>query len=168
MTTGELLIKLRKKKGITQDKLADMLGITRQAVSKWELNETLPDMENAVKIADIFGISLDFLFSTDKPVKKESIPTFTDKYDSLDFLAAMGSAILSGVVLIYWICRLLITVGYFIKIKYLTEWTREYIQQPQFIDLFNNTIDEIAVIFVLLIVIKISLKIANKLNKNSK
>ena len=168
MTTGERLIKLRKKKGITQDKLADMLGVTRQAISKWELNETLPDMENAVKIADIFGVSLEFLLSPDKTIKKENTPTFTDKYDSLDFLACMGSAVLSGIVMIYWICRLMITVGYFIKIKYFTDWAREYIGRPQFIDLFNNTIDEIAVILVLLIVIKISLKIANKLNKNHK
>ena len=51
MTTGGKILQLRNKKRISQDKLAEILGVTRQAVSKWELDETLPDIENAIKIS---------------------------------------------------------------------------------------------------------------------
>ncbi len=61
---GENLYTLRKKKGLSQEELADQLGVSRQAISKWERNEAYPDTENLIAIARLYGVSLDALVST--------------------------------------------------------------------------------------------------------
>ena len=165
MTTGEKILELRNKKRISQDRLAEMLGVTRQAVSKWELDETLPDIENAIKIANLFETSLEYLFITEAEQKKESKTSFVNKYDSLDFLACTAAAGVSATVMVCWIIRLLRTVFIYLKITFFSVWEREFIHKPGLVDLFNSTVDEMAVIFVLASVIYISLRTAKKLNK---
>lgn len=59
---AEKLKMLRKKNGLSQEELAEKLGVSRQAVSKWERAEASPDTENLIMIANIYGISLDHLF----------------------------------------------------------------------------------------------------------
>jgi len=61
MKFSEKLLNLRKEKGLSQEKLAKRLNVTRQTISKWELNQTVPDMNKLVKIAKLFKISLDEL-----------------------------------------------------------------------------------------------------------
>ncbi|MCL1829887.1 MAG: helix-turn-helix domain-containing protein [Oscillospiraceae bacterium] len=56
------LVELRKKNGYSQESLAEQLGISRQAISKWERAEASPDTENLILLAKIYGISLDELF----------------------------------------------------------------------------------------------------------
>lgn len=63
MTLGEKLLNLRKKKGLSQEKLAAMITVSRQAVSKWESNETTPDIGNLLQLSKIFNVSLDFLLN---------------------------------------------------------------------------------------------------------
>lgn len=53
------LIKLRKEKGLSQEDLANALGISRQAVSKWERAEASPDTDNLICLAKLYGVSLD-------------------------------------------------------------------------------------------------------------
>jgi len=55
------LLKLRKEKGLSQEQLANELGISRQAVSKWERAEASPDTDNLIALAKLYGISLDEL-----------------------------------------------------------------------------------------------------------
>ena len=61
MKFEEKLIDLRKKNGMSQEELADRLGVSRQAVSRWELGSTLPDAPNLLKLSDLFGVSIDYL-----------------------------------------------------------------------------------------------------------
>ena len=61
MTLGEKIIELRKKEKLTQEKLSDKLGISRQTLSNWESGNTCPDIEQAKAIAKLFKISLDDL-----------------------------------------------------------------------------------------------------------
>lgn len=63
------LIELRKKSGLSQEELADLLGVSRQAISKWERAEASPDTSNLISLAKIYQISLDELLNI--PVKKE-------------------------------------------------------------------------------------------------
>ena len=58
---GNRLAELRKKHGLSQEELADQLGVSRQAVSKWERGEASPDTDNLIELARIYGISLDEL-----------------------------------------------------------------------------------------------------------
>lgn len=62
------LQKLRKEKGYSQEQLAAELGISRQAVSKWERAESSPDTDNLICLAKLYGVSLDELLSTDETV----------------------------------------------------------------------------------------------------
>jgi transcriptional regulator with XRE-family HTH domain len=54
---GERLLALRMQKGMTQEELAEYLNVSRQSVSKWELNKTLPDVDKMVQLADLYGVS---------------------------------------------------------------------------------------------------------------
>ena len=65
MTIGEKIQRCRKGQKMSQEELAGKLGVSRQAVSKWELNESIPDTENAIELGKIFGISLDYLLKED-------------------------------------------------------------------------------------------------------
>lgn len=60
MSFGEKLQALRKAKRISQDQLAMKLNVSRQAISKWELGTSLPDVENIVEISRFFDISIDY------------------------------------------------------------------------------------------------------------
>ena len=69
--TGKLILKLRTKMGLSQSKLAEMIPISRQAVSKWERGETIPDSSTLVRLSEIFDISVDdLLLGSSVSVKK--------------------------------------------------------------------------------------------------
>ena len=70
MGVGEKIYKLRKEKGISQERLGQSLGVSRQAVSKWETG-TLPDIENLSKLADFFSCSVDFLLDRGKDIENQ-------------------------------------------------------------------------------------------------
>lgn len=59
--TANRLYELRKEKGLSQEELAEKLGVSRQAVSKWERSEASPDTDNLIALAKIYGLSLDEL-----------------------------------------------------------------------------------------------------------
>ena len=59
------LVKLRKQAGLSQEELADKLGLSRQAVSKWERAEASPDTDNLICLAKLYAVSLDELLSTE-------------------------------------------------------------------------------------------------------
>lgn len=61
MTLGAKLQTLRKQSGMSQETLAGQLGVSRQAVSRWELDISLPETENIIKLAKIFNVSFDYL-----------------------------------------------------------------------------------------------------------
>ena len=63
MTTGEKIAKLRKEYNYTQESLGDELGVTRQAVSKWESDNTFPETEKLILLSKLFNCSIDYLLS---------------------------------------------------------------------------------------------------------
>lgn len=65
MTTGEKIAALRREAGLSQEALADRLGISRQAVSKWEADQAVPGMDNLMELSRIFGVSVDHLLRPD-------------------------------------------------------------------------------------------------------
>ena len=63
MTTGEKIAALRKEKGITQEQMAEMLNVSRQSVSRWEMDAAFPETEKLVRLGKILGCSIDFLLN---------------------------------------------------------------------------------------------------------
>ena len=61
MEFSERLMILRKQAGLSQEQLADRLGVTRQSVSKWESGTALPELVKLISLSEIFGVSLDYL-----------------------------------------------------------------------------------------------------------
>ena len=72
MTLGEKLQKLRTEAAMSQEDLADCLGVSRQAISKWELDKTVPDVKYIVELSNLFRVSTDYLLknasSSEKPL----------------------------------------------------------------------------------------------------
>lgn len=61
MTVSEKIYTLRTRLGLSQEELAEKLGVSRQSVSKWETGQSVPDLEKIIKLADLFGVSVDEL-----------------------------------------------------------------------------------------------------------
>ncbi len=70
MNLGNNLFNARKKCGLSQEEVAEKLGVSRQTISKWELDETLPDICQSKKLANLYGLSLDELIEFDIDVKE--------------------------------------------------------------------------------------------------
>lgn len=71
MSLGERLYELRKKKGLSQEEVAEKLNVTRQSVSKWETDESKPDFDKIVPICELYEISTNELLSGTKEEKEE-------------------------------------------------------------------------------------------------
>lgn len=63
MNLGEKIVRLRNERGMSQEKLAEALNVSRQAVYKWEINESIPDKEKLSKLTQLFGVTYDFLLN---------------------------------------------------------------------------------------------------------
>lgn len=74
MTTGEKLAALRKRKGITQERLSEILKVSRQSVSRWEMDIAFPETDKLIKLSKLLECSIDFLLNDeltkDRPAKE--------------------------------------------------------------------------------------------------
>ena len=77
MKLGNNLFNARKKSGLSQEEAAEKLGVSRQTISKWELDETLQDNKKKKKLAVIYGLSLDELIEFD--IDMQEIQEVIDK-----------------------------------------------------------------------------------------
>lgn len=110
MSLGEKLLKLRKKKGLSQEEVADILHVTRQTISKWETDQSMPDFDKVVPICNLYEISTEELFydevSTPREVEEVRIENTTTYQDynrkkALFTTVAVMLYILSVVVIIF-------------------------------------------------------------------
>ena len=74
---GKTIAKLRKSKGLTQTKFADMIHVTQGAVSQWETGRTSPDVQQMFILADFFGVTVDELSSGTATIAKPDTHTIT-------------------------------------------------------------------------------------------
>ena len=70
MILADKIIDLRKKAGMSQEELAEKLGVSRQSVSKWEGAQSTPDLNRILKMSEIFGVSTDFLLKDEFDLSK--------------------------------------------------------------------------------------------------
>ena len=88
MNVADRIQSLRKGKGISQEELADKIGVSRQAVSKWESEQSLPDIEKIILLSDYFDVTTDYLLKGIEPAPESLV----EKPDARIF-SAVGSAL---------------------------------------------------------------------------
>ena len=93
-TFGAMLAALRKEKGMTQLELADQMGVTDKAVSKWERDLSFPDVSSLPRLAEILGVSVEELM---QGKAEKTSPTFGEKVGGIVDLALKGVAVAMGV-----------------------------------------------------------------------
>ena len=70
MSLGNSLFHARKRSGLTQENVAGKLGVSRQTISKWELDETLPDIWQSKRLSNLYHVTIDELIDFDMDVKE--------------------------------------------------------------------------------------------------
>jgi transcriptional regulator with XRE-family HTH domain len=81
MTIADRIQTLRKSKGMSQEELADAAGVSRQAVSKWESEQSIPDLDKVVILSEIFEVTTDYLLKGIEPVAEKDHKTMADVID---------------------------------------------------------------------------------------
>ena len=108
MTMGEKILNMRKARGWNQEELAERIGVTRQAVSRWESGAAKPDADKIIAICDLFGVSADYLLrdqysgeGSNLKTEKQSVAALGAKVQSLDQgqQAACTAALIGGVIM---------------------------------------------------------------------
>lgn len=74
MNLGERILDLRKKTGMSQGALAEELNVSRQSISKWETNSSVPELNKLVKISEVFNVSLDELVHGEDRLARDEVP----------------------------------------------------------------------------------------------
>ena len=119
MTFGEKIQKLRKESGLSQEELSYQLGVSRQAVSKWERDNGYPETEKIIRMSKLFHVSLDYLLNEEDTEKPEISPDEKGIYVSREmadgFLAYQKRKIL----------KISVAVGLFIGGLSLSFWDAE-------------------------------------------
>lgn len=93
MSLGTHLFYARKNKGLSQEMVAEKLGVSRQTISKWETDETLPDIQQSKRLAVIYNLTLDELIDFDidvKEIQNAIDRTSQEVTDKVDWTKAWG------------------------------------------------------------------------------
>lgn len=96
MEISERITNLRKEKGISQEQLANELGVSRQAVSKWESEQSIPDLNKVIALSEHFNVSTDYLLKGTQDKKQSDIVTSKILYISSTLAVIIGLFVTLG------------------------------------------------------------------------
>ena len=99
---SEKLYQLRKKQGLSQEQLAEQLNVSRQAISKWESGQSVPDTDKLLTIGEYFQVSLDYLLKEDGYPASEQVKIESQSPGGKTDLAGLIICIGGMVLLIVW------------------------------------------------------------------
>lgn len=110
MILGQRIKEKREKRQWTQDYLAETLNVSRQAISKWEVGSTYPDIDRLVQISNLFDITLDSLIKGDDSLKKSIVITKNAKAQTnvWEFMHSTGWMMV--IAIIYLVTKMIIAV----------------------------------------------------------
>jgi transcriptional regulator with XRE-family HTH domain len=131
VATANKLVNLRKSFGLSQEGLAAKLGVSRQAVSKWERAESSPDTDNLIALAGIYNMSIDELLDTDIEIAERELEEIKS-YKSVDKKQEAWAAVGAMLAVVFfmatgllfgwwawgWVVFLLIPIFYYIPILF--------------------------------------------------
>lgn len=170
MKLSETILYCRKKAGLSQETLADMIGVSRQAISKWETGAASPEIEKILLLAKAFHVTADWLLSEDDPVLQAHERVEPEKKDSDSIPRFMSRLVkkygwLAGVYLLI-MGSLVIAMGIFARIsvkKMLPDWVDATL-------IHNNPVYMMGMLFIVIgavvmlagVVLAVALKIKSK------
>ena len=93
MNIADRIQYLRKQRGLSQEELADKIGVSRQAVSKWESEQSTPDLDKIIVMSDLFEVTTDYILKGIEPVSTISKKTIKTLY----FVFALVFATTAGI-----------------------------------------------------------------------
>lgn len=95
MNSADRILQLRKQRGISQEQLADILGVSRQTISKWESEQSTPDLEKIIQMSEYFQVTTDYILKGIEPVDDTSMK---EKPNALIFTMAATAFDAIGVI----------------------------------------------------------------------
>ncbi len=96
MNIGEKIIKLRSAANLSQEQLAEKILVSRQSVSKWEMNQALPQIDKVIQLCELFNITTDELLYDKIPIKSDIIGETTNKYFGTDGFRGEANRVLTS------------------------------------------------------------------------
>ena len=117
MTLGEKISWLRKQKGLSQGDLADKLGVSRQSVSKWETDASVPDLDRLVVLSRLFGITLDELVCGEGVEGGVELPEFPQPSEQRPAAPSQGRRVFGGVLLASMLALTVVTARSFSSLR---------------------------------------------------
>lgn len=84
MTLGQRIQELRKQRGLSQESLGDALGVSRQAVSKWEGDNGIPELDTLIALSRLFEVTVGQLLGVEDPIEKKAIPNDDADEDKIE------------------------------------------------------------------------------------
>lgn len=108
MTLSEKILHLRTARGLSQGELAEKLEVSRQSVSKWETGQSTPDLDKIIKLADLFGVTVDELVregekaEAPEPELREPRVIYVEQSREEEQIPKERGWIFTGVMLLYW------------------------------------------------------------------
>lgn len=117
---GENICKYRKKKGLSQEELAERIGVTRQTISNWELNETSPNTKQLKSLREILDVSVDCLLGNEIKPQKEENHDGKRSFSSTEVLVESLSSVTLTMIAIGGIIFLIIAIV--MTIKEIISW----------------------------------------------
>lgn len=122
MLIGEKLRRLRIARQLSQEQLAEKLQVSRQAISKWELGESMPDTENLILLSKFYGVSIDYLLLNELNISSE-LETKRSRSFPI-FIFGMGGLVIGLILSIVLWCTyqsiLMVSIGLIIQIISVT------------------------------------------------
>lgn len=86
MAISEKILNLRKERGLSQEAFAEMLGVSRQSVSRWESGAAVPDIDKIILLSELFGVSTDYLLKPDQPLSATEDESETNETDNSEVI----------------------------------------------------------------------------------
>ena len=107
MTLGERLYQYRKNVNLSQDTLAEKVGVTRQTISKWETDQSTPDFDKIVPLCELFEIGVDELLTGKKPVEEKKQENVLTKQE----VKEKSAKVVSSSVFLYFLAIIVLIVS---------------------------------------------------------
>ena len=111
MNIGEKLFELRREKNLSQEEVADKLNVSRQTVSKWETNQSVPDFDKIMPLCELYGVGVEELLTGKKPEEKTEMTQEEEDVPTRNEVRKKSAEVVSTSVFLYIFSIVIVIIG---------------------------------------------------------